>query len=341
MAAVDPASPNQTLLPKWRQHVSIRGGFECAQERVLNYPRLFDQLASRWRPAAGGGRAGNSLQVSLVARVLSVAAVLCAATGPVHAAEEASPVTLRGDWCQGHLIRGQTDAGAQAWLNGDPLRVSESGAFVFGFSRDEAGKQTLKVRRADGSLWQYSEIPCTREYKIQRIDGLPSKQVTPDEKSLKRIREEGALAAAARKQDADDESVFAEFIWPAKGPISGVYGSQRILNGQPRRPHFGVDVAAPTGTPVVAPAAGVVRMAHPDMYFSGGTLIVDHGFGVTSSFLHLSKIVVKEGERVEQGQKIAEIGATGRVTGPHLDWRMNWFKVRVDPQPLVGDQPPG
>jgi murein DD-endopeptidase MepM/ murein hydrolase activator NlpD len=134
-------------------------------------------------------------------------------------------------------------------------------------------------------------------------------------------------------------AVFSDFIWPSRGIISGVYGSQRILNGQPRRPHFGVDVAAPTGTEVVAPAAGVVRMAHPDMYFSGGTLILDHGYGVTSSFLHLSKIHVKPGEAVEQGQKIADIGATGRVTGPHLDWRMNWHKVRVDPQPLVGPMP--
>jgi len=270
-----------------------------------------------------------------------VALVATASPGLAQADAGASPVTLRGDWCQGHLIRGQADPGALAWLNDKPLRVSGQGAFVFGFSRDETGTQSLKVKRLDGSVWEHAATPCVREYKIQRIDGLPSKQVTPDEESLQRIRQEGARAAAARKFDEADTAVFAEFIWPARGPISGVYGSQRILNGQPRRPHFGVDVAAPTGTTVVAPAAGVVRMAHPDMYFSGGTLIVDHGFGVTSSFLHLSKIVVEEGQRVEQGQKIAEIGATGRVTGPHLDWRMNWFKVRVDPQPLVGAMPPG
>lgn len=251
-----------------------------------------------------------------------------------------APVTWRGEWCQGHLLRGQAEPGSQAWLNTSKLRVGPTGDFVFGFSRDEAEVQTLKVQRPNGVTWLHADKPCVREYKIQRIDGLPPKKVTPDEASLKRIRQEGARAAAARKFDEADESVFVDFIWPAQGPISGVYGSQRILNGQPRRPHFGVDVAAPTGTPVIAPAAGVVRMAHPDMYFSGGTLIVDHGFGVTSSFLHLSRIVVEEGQRVEQGQKIAEIGATGRVTGPHLDWRMNWFKVRVDPQPLVGEMPP-
>jgi murein DD-endopeptidase MepM/ murein hydrolase activator NlpD len=114
-----------------------------------------------------------------------------------------------------------------------------------------------------------------------------------------------------------------------------VYGSQRILNGEPRRPHFGIDIATPTGTPVKAPADGVVTMVHPDMFFSGGTLILDHGHRLSSSFLHLSKIVVKEGDEVRQGDIIAEVGATGRVTGAHLDWRMNWGKERVDPSLLV------
>lgn len=248
-------------------------------------------------------------------------------------------VELRGEWCQGHLLRAKSEPGAKAWLNDKALHVSPTGEFVFGFSRDETAMQTLKVTRPSGVTWVHADKPCVREYKIQRIDGLPPKKVTPDESALARIREEGAQAAAARKFDAPDASVFADFVWPAKGPISGVYGSQRILNGQPRRPHFGVDIARPTGTAVVAPAGGIVRMAHPDMYFSGGTLILDHGHGVTSSFLHLSKIDVEVGQRVEQGEKIAEIGATGRVTGAHLDWRMNWFTVRVDPQPLAGAMP--
>lgn len=263
--------------------------------------------------------------------VLSLAA-------PTVLAQEA-PVELRGEWCQGHLLRGQAAPGATAHLNGKPLRVSPEGAFVFGFGRDEAESQHLLVRLPGDQVWERSDVPCSREYQIQRIDGLPPSKVTPDPKALKRIREEAAQAAAARTFDIDDSAVFDDFVWPSRGPISGVYGSQRILNGEPRNPHFGVDVAAPTGTEVVAPVAGIVRMAHPDMYFSGGTLIMDHGHGVTSSFLHLSKIVVKEGQRVEQGQKIAEIGATGRVTGPHLDWRMNWFGVRVDPQPLAGPMP--
>lgn len=263
--------------------------------------------------------------------------LLLAMTATVSRAE--TPVELDGDWCQGHLLRAQAEPGAMAWLNGKALHVSPQGAFVFGFSRDEKALQTLKVLRPNGVTWVHADKPCQREYKIQRIDGLPPKKVTPDESSLARIREEGSQAAAARRFDEPDESVFMDFIWPAQGPISGVYGSQRILNGEARRPHFGVDIARPTGTPVVAPAGGVVRLAHPDMYFSGGTLILDHGFGVTSTFLHLSKIDVEVGQRVQQGEKIAEIGATGRVTGAHLDWRMNWFKVRVDPQPLAGTMP--
>ena len=147
------------------------------------------------------------------------------------------------------------------------------------------------------------------------------------------------LVKATRKLDDPRTDFLDGFIWPSQGPISGVYGSQRILNGKPRRPHFGVDVAGPVGTPVVAPAGGVVTLAHPDMYFSGGTLVIDHGHGLSSAFLHLSRILVKEGQRVEQGEPIAEIGATGRVTGAHLDWRMNWFEQRIDPQLLAGPMP--
>lgn len=297
--------------------------------------------------SASRERYGIEFRVGMVALLIAGSAAvpgtpLLAAPAPTNSAEFAentSPVRLRGEWCQGHLLRGQAEPGSRAWLNDRALEITPDGRFVFGFGRDEAARQTLKVQRPNGETWRHADTPCAREYRIQRIDGLPPSKVTPDESVLARIREEGAQAAAARKYIIADEAVFADFIWPSRGPISGVYGSQRILNGQPRRPHFGVDVAAPTGTTVVAPAAGIVRLAHPDMYFSGGTLIIDHGYGVTSSFLHLSRIDVEVGQQVEQGDKIAEIGATGRVTGPHLDWRMNWRDVRVDPQPLVGPMP--
>ncbi len=251
----------------------------------------------------------------------------------------AEPVTLRGEFRQGGMIIGQAPTGSVVTLDERRLRVSPSGDFVFGFDRDHPATAELIVQLPDGARWSRRLEVASREYAIQRIDGLPPKQVTPDPESLARIRQEGAMASAARRTDDPRLDFKQAFIWPSIGPISGVYGSQRILNGEPRRPHYGVDVAAPTGTPVRAPAAGVVTLAHPDMYFSGGTLILDHGHGVSSSFLHLSKILVTQGQRVEQGEKIAEIGATGRVTGAHLDWRMNWFDQRIDPQLLVGPMP--
>ncbi|ORE88583.1 peptidase M23 [Oceanococcus atlanticus] len=254
-------------------------------------------------------------------------------------AAAAEPVELRGPLMQGGLIIGQAPAGSQVRLDGQALRVSPQGNFVFGLGRDHPAQIDLRVVLPDGAQWQRRLNIASRSYQIQRIDGLPPSKVSPDAEALKRIRAEGAQVAGARKTDAARVDFLQDFVWPSVGPISGVYGSQRILNGQPRRPHYGVDVAAPTGTPVVAPAAGVVTLAHPDMYYSGGTLIVDHGHGVSSSFLHLSRIDVEVGQRVEQGQKIAEIGATGRVTGAHLDWRMNWFKQRIDPALLVPDMP--
>jgi len=159
--------------------------------------------------------------------------------------------------------------------------------------------------------------------------------VTPPPAVMERIRREAGLAARAREQDSDRPFFVSGFQWPVKGRISGVYGSQRILNGEPRQPHYGVDIAVPAGTPVKAPADGVVTLAHPGMYFSGKTLIIDHGHGLSSSLLHLQDIHVQVGQQVRQGQVIASVGATGRVSGAHLDWRMNWFTARVDPALLA------
>lgn len=240
---------------------------------------------------------------------------------------------------QGQLVKGSGAAGCVMKLGKQTLQVDGAGRFVFGFGRDHGPQATLTAACAgkDKQSWALTIEP--REYRIQRIDGLPPSKVSPDAEAMKRIRKEVAAAKAARKHRDVREDVFADFTWPATGPISGVYGSQRILNGEPRRPHFGIDIARPTGTPVTAPAAGIVRLVHDDMYFSGGTIILDHGHGVTSAFLHLSKTHVKEGQRIEQGGLIAEIGATGRVTGPHLDWRMNWRGERVDPELLVPPMP--
>ena len=249
------------------------------------------------------------------------------------------PLKLEGQWIQGGLIRGSAPAGAEVWFEDRKLRLTEQGHFVFGLHRDEGRSVTLKVKSADGTTLAQDYPVTRREYQIQRIDGIDQSKVTPPPETLQRIRSEGAQVRKARHRDSADGAFLSRFIWPAQGPISGVFGSQRVLNGQPRQPHYGVDVALPTGSPVVAPAAGVVSLAHPDMYFSGGTLMIDHGHGLSSAFLHLSKILVKRGQRVEQGELIAEIGATGRVTGPHLDWRVNWFDARVDAALLVPPMP--
>ena len=251
----------------------------------------------------------------------------------------AAALSLEGEAVPGGLIIGQASPGSQVSLDGREIRVSERGYFVFGFGRDANGSATLEVTTPTGEHTVRRLAIQPREYDIQHIDGLPPNKVTPPGSVLSRIRREARQVAAARTRDAARTDFLADFRWPVVGPITGVYGSQRVLNGQPRRPHYGIDIAAPTGTPVLAPAAGIVTLAHEDMYYSGGTLILDHGHGLSSTFLHLEKILVAPGQRVDQGEPIAQVGATGRVTGAHLDWRMNWFKARVDPARLVPPMP--
>jgi murein DD-endopeptidase MepM/ murein hydrolase activator NlpD len=247
-----------------------------------------------------------------------------------------TPFTLRGEFVQGGLVFGEAPPGSTVTQDGRPVRVGTSGEFLLGFDRDAPAESEVEVILPDGSRHPVRLEVAAREYEIQRIDGLPPAKVTPRRpEDLERIRRDVAMVKAARTRDDDRPDFQAGFEWPARGRISGVYGSQRILNGEPRRPHYGVDVAAPTGTPVTAPAPGIVTLADPDLFFSGGTLILDHGHQLSSSFLHLHRLHVAVGERVEQGQLIGEIGATGRVTGPHLDWRMNLRDRRVDPTLLV------
>lgn len=243
---------------------------------------------------------------------------------------------LKGDFTQGSLIRGKIAAGSKVFLNEKELKVTEQGHFVFGFGRDATQKHILSWQIANKSNTQELQISLSkREYKIDKITGVAQKYVSPAKEVLERIRKENSAIAKARAVFTRSLDFTQDFILPAQGRISGVYGSQRYFNGEPRRPHYGLDIANVTGTPVVAPAAGIVRLADNDMYYSGGTLIVDHGYGVSSTFIHLSKIHVKVGDQVSQGELLAEIGATGRVTGPHLDWRVNWFRERLDPALLV------
>jgi murein DD-endopeptidase MepM/ murein hydrolase activator NlpD len=250
------------------------------------------------------------------------------------------PVELTGASVQGGMMIGRTQPGSIVRQDGQSIRISADGYFLLGFTRDAPESSLLEIDLPGGAKYRQELAVAKREYRIQRIDGLPAGKVSPrNPEVLARIRSDAAAVRKSRDRDDDRLDWQAGFDWPVTGPISGVYGSQRVLNGKPRRPHFGVDVAAPVGTPVRAPAGGVVTLAVPDMFFSGGTLVIDHGYRLTSSFLHLSKLLVKVGDRVDKGDLIAEVGATGRVTGPHLDWRMNLRDRRIDPQLLVPPMP--
>jgi murein DD-endopeptidase MepM/ murein hydrolase activator NlpD len=248
----------------------------------------------------------------------------------------APTIELDGDFVQGGVVMGRTEPGTTLTLGETKVRVSSSGDFLIGFGRDAPKQLQLRAVFPDGGVQLRVLEIAQREYKIQRIDGLPKRKVSPSKKDMKRIRAEGALINAARARDTDSAFFRGGFVWPVKGRISGVYGSQRILNGEPRRPHLGVDIAAKTGTPIVATADGIVRIAHDGMFFTGKTAAIDHGHGLMSIYAHMSDVAVKDGQRVAKGDPIGKVGATGRVTGPHLHWGVSWFKTRLDPALLVG-----
>lgn len=242
---------------------------------------------------------------------------------------------LSGRMVQGGLVHGQVPPGTRVCFGEREVSVSATGEFILGFGRDAQPEQKLVLVDSTGQRSTRELRVEQRRYKIERIDGINRRMMEPSPEELQRISAEAGLVAEARQSDSLLEYFREDFIWPLQGRISGVYGSQRILNGEPRRPHYGLDIAAPKGSTVVAPAGGVVSLSHLGMFYSGATLIIDHGHGLSSSFLHLSEILVQPGQRVTQGQPIARVGASGRVTGPHLDWRVNWFDTRLDPRLLV------
>jgi hypothetical protein len=261
---------------------------------------------------------------------------LLAALGLMPVAAHA--LDLVGKFVAGGLVLGTTTPGATATLDGRTLPVSPEGRFVFGFGRD-ATAALLRVTLPDGSDEERRLAVAKREWDIQRVDGVPQNTVTPDPAELARIKREAAAIRALRQTASAEADFITPMIWPAHGPISGVYGSQRILNGEPRAPHMGVDIAAPAGTPVVAAAGGTVRLAET-LFLTGNTILIDHGYGLETSYAHLSRLDVKPGQHVRQGEEIGLVGATGRVTGPHLHWGMEWFDVRLDPQLVVGPMAP-
>lgn len=267
-------------------------------------------------------------------------AILCLAACSSGGAFAQCP-ELEGQLIQGGLIWGNAPIGSSVSLDGSALDILDDGTFFGGFGRDASSTAQLVIEGPE---------PCSqtlqiqsRQYRISRVEGVPQQTVTPSEEHLERIRRERVIVGAAKGQRLQRpdllNSALAGFEWPTTGRISGVYGSQRVYNGTPKNPHYGVDVAVPTGTPVHAPTAGVITLAEPDLFYSGGTVILDHGYGLSSSFLHMSKLHVEVGQEIRSGDLIGEVGATGRATGPHLDWRMSWRSERVDPQLLVPPMP--
>jgi len=260
-----------------------------------------------------------------------LAASAALAVLPRGAFAQSERIVLTGALQQGSLVLGKLEPGASVKVDGAALRVSPDGRFAFGFEYDQTKPSTVAATFADGSSQTRDIVPAARQYEIQKINGLPDQEAHPSEPDIvARIQREHALVGRARKTDSD-LSFYAEPLdWPAKGIISGVFGSQRILNGVASAPHFGVDIAGGEAAAIHAPAGGMVLLAE-QFFLEGGYTLLDHGHGVFTGYMHQSAQLVKAGDAVARGQQIGNIGHTGRATGPHLHWQMNWFQVRLDP----------
>jgi biotin carboxyl carrier protein len=242
---------------------------------------------------------------------------------------------IRGKMVQGGYLIAKVQPDVSVEFLSKPVPVDPEGRFIIGFGRDHPEKDAL-VLLQQGKRYLYPLNIAARQWKIERIDGLPPAKVSPKSPEiLQRIGREAQQIRQVRAQVSKLTFFMDTFRKPAEGRISGVYGSQRILNGEPKWPHYGQDIAAAVGSPVYAPASGTVVLAHPDMYYSGATLVIDHGYGLTSTYLHLNEIKVEVGQNVKQGELIGTIGQSGRATGPHLDWRINWLEQRLDPALFV------
>ena len=244
-------------------------------------------------------------------------------------------VEFIGKFTQGSFILGKTDPKNKIFIDKKKVKVTKDGYFAFGLGRDRKNDVLIKVKNENFSETIEKKV-FKREYKIQRIDGLPSKQVTPPPEVFEQIKEDNRKIGEARSIESNLEFFTESFIFPIdKYIITGVYGSQRILNGKPRRPHYGIDFHAPEGTPVKAMMDGQVTLAEKNMYFTGGTIVFDHGHGISTLYMHMKDISVKVGEKVKKGQIVGTLGQSGRATGPHLDIRLNWFEVKLDPMTIL------
>ena len=245
---------------------------------------------------------------------------------------------LRGGAVEGGLMIARTAPDNRVTLDDATIPVAPDGLFIVGFHRDSDLPVTIGITKTDGTSQLTVLTPQQRSYQIQRIDGLQKNMVTPPENVIARIKSDQAAVAAARQTPAAAGDFWRGIDWPVTGRISGVFGSQRILNGQPRQPHYGIDIAVPKGTPVRAPASGLVTLVK-DLYFSGWTVIINHGLGLNSTFLHLDSTAISVGDTVQRGSIIGTVGSTGRSTGPHLDWRLDWQGRRIDASLAAGPMP--
>ncbi|WP_084602332.1 M23 family metallopeptidase [Thermomonas hydrothermalis] len=284
-------------------------------------------------------RTDRRLLLALLASALlyTCTPVWAGAVGATPATTEAGPATATAGIrfphtaLQGAMVIGKVPAGSQVTYAGRTLRPTPYGSVVLGIGRDQSGTIALTVTPPGAATQTILITILPRDWPVEQVRGVPPATVTPPPELARRIEAEQAQVAAARQRDGDETGFAQRFFWPVQGRISGRFGHQRVYDGVPGAPHSGMDIAAPAGTPVRAPASGVVTFAAPDLYLTGGTVLLDHGHGISSNFLHLSRIDVQVGQPVRQGEIIGAVGATGRASGPHLHWGMNWFDVRIDP----------
>jgi murein DD-endopeptidase MepM/ murein hydrolase activator NlpD len=265
-------------------------------------------------------------------KTLIIALIICTICNATFGADR---VSIQGPLIPGGLVTGKVKPGSKISIQGRSVRTTRDGAFVLGFGRDAKRYQTIAILDPSGFTYNHDIKLKSRTYKVTRIDGLPERKVTPNPKDIKRIKADNAGIAQVRKLDTEAQSFLDGFQWPTMGRISGVFGSQRVLNGKLRSPHNGVDIAAPNGSPVLATTAGKVVLVHQDMFYSGKTVMIDHGHGLSSVYIHMSKITVKKGERVSKGDQVGTVGMTGRATGPHLHWGISLFGTHLDPMLIV------
>jgi len=252
----------------------------------------------------------------------------------IFTTSQVNAIEFQGKFIQGHFILGKTEPNAKIIIGKKEVKVSKDGFFVFGIDRDRKFDLTL-TKIINGKKSKIIKKVLKRKYKIQRIDGLEESKVTPPESVYKRIKKENYAIGEARAINSNLNFFKDKFIMPVEGIISGVYGSQRILNGKPKWPHYGIDIAAKQGTMIKSSGTGVVTMAEDDLYYTGGTIIMDHGHGISTIYSHLENVLVSVGDQINQGDIIGTVGSTGRSTGPHLDFRINWFQTRLDPMSVL------